>query len=219
MDQLFSLLQDLPAHLATWTQEMGPWIYVFLFSIIFSETGLVVFPFLPGDSLLFAVGALTAVSGALDFKTACLTLIAAAAVGDTVNYWIGRSLGRKMFTNPNSRIFNPKYLLSTQEFYQRHGRRTIFLARFLPIFRTYAPFVAGLGRVPYSRFVSYSLSGAVVWISAFLIVGNRFGNIDVVKRNFHYVIIAILILSAVPIATEFVRGRQKNRAVKGAKVP
>ncbi len=197
---------------------MGPSIYILLFAIIFSETGLVVFPFLPGDSLLFAVGALTAVAGALDFKTACLTLIAAAALGDTVNYWIGRRLGRKLFTNPSSRVFNPKHLESTQEFYERHGRRTIFLARFLPIFRTYAPFIAGLGRVPYSRFVGYSLSGSVVWISAFLIVGNRFGNIEVVKRNFHYVIIVILILSVVPIAIEFFRSRLKSRAVKGAKI-
>ena len=223
MDQLLALLQDLPAHLAIWTQEMGPWIYVLLFAIIFSETGLVVFPFLPGDSLLFAVGALTAVDGALDLKIACVTLIAAAALGDTANYWIGRSLGRKLFKNPNSRIFNPKHLESTQEFYERHGRRTIFLARFLPIFRTYAPFIAGLGRVPYGRFVGYSLSGSVVWISAFLFVGNRFGNIEVVKRNFHYVIIAILVLSAVPIAIEFFRGRQKSRAasraVRGAKSP
>jgi membrane-associated protein len=208
MDLLLGVLQNLPEHLATWTQTLGPWVYVLLFAIVFCETGVVVFPFLPGDSLLFAVGALTAVEGALDFKIAVLTLIAAATLGDTSNYWIGRGLGRRLFTNAESKIFNPKHLESTQEFYARHGRRTIFLARFLPIFRTYAPFVAGLGRVPYPRFLGYSLSGSIVWITLFVFVGNRFGNIETVKRNFHLVIIAILIVSAVPIALEFLRKRK-----------
>ncbi len=210
---LISILQNLSAHLATWTQTMGPWIYILLFAIIFAETGLVIFPFLPGDSLLFAVGALTAVEGALDFKIVCLTLILAAALGDSTNYWIGRTLGRRLFKNPNSKVFNPRYLDSTKEFYERHGRRTIFLARFLPIFRTYAPFVAGLGHVPYLRFLSYSAAGSVVWIGLFLFVGNRFGNMETVKRNFHFVIIAILILSAVPIVLEFIRSRG-NRGAK-----
>lgn len=186
---------------------MGPWIYVLLFAIIFCETGLVVFPFLPGDSLLFAVGALTAVEGALDLPIICAVLVAAATLGDSTNYWIGRGAGRRLFTNPESRIFNPKHLESTQEFYQRHGRRTIFLARFLPIFRTYAPFVAGLGRVAYGRFVTYSFAGSVVWIGLFVFVGNRFGNMETVKHNFHLVIVAILILSAVPIALEILRKR------------
>ncbi len=204
---LFSILKDLPGHLALWTQTMGPWIYVILFAIIFSETGLVIFPFLPGDSLLFAVGALTAVEGALDFKISAAVLVFASILGDSTNYWIGRGGGRKLFTNPHSRIFNPKHLESTQEFYRRHGRRTIFLARFLPIFRTYAPFVAGLGRVDYARFVTYSVSGSFVWIGLFLFVGNRFGNMEAVKSNFHLVIIAILFLSAVPIAIEVLRKR------------
>jgi membrane-associated protein len=219
MDHLLSLLNDLPAHLAHWTQTMGPWIYVLLFAIIFSETGLVVFPFLPGDSLLFAVGALTAVEGALDLKISILTLVAAASLGDTSNYWIGRLLGRKLFTNSKSKLFNPKHLESTQDFYKRHGRRTIFLARFLPIFRTYAPFVAGLGRVPYAQFIASSLSGSIVWISLFITVGNRFGNLESVKRNFHFVIIGILIVSVIPIALEVVRSRQKSSGSKGANVP
>jgi membrane-associated protein len=184
---------------------LGPWVYLLLYAIVFCETGVVVFPFLPGDSLLFAVGALTAVEGALDFKIAVVTLIAAATLGDTSNYWIGRLIGRRLFTDPNSRVFNPKHLESTHEFYARHGRKTIFLARFLPIFRTYAPFVAGLGRVPYPRFFGYSFSGSVVWISLFVFVGNRFGNIETVKRNFHLVVIAILVISALPIALEFAK--------------
>ena len=209
---LLSVLKDLPGHLAIWTQTMGPWIYVILFAIIFSETGLVIFPFLPGDSLLFAVGTLTAVEGALDFKIACLVLVLAAVLGDSTNYWFGRTLGRKLFTNPNSKIFNPKHLESTQEFYRRHGRRTIFLARFLPIFRTYAPFVSGLGRVDYPRFLTYSVAGSVTWIGLFLFVGNRFGNMETVKSNFHLVIIAILFLSAVPIALEVLRKRGAKQA-------
>lgn len=223
MEQLLALFQDLPAHLAIWTQQMGPWIYVVLFAIIFGETGLVIFPFLPGDSLLFAVGALTAVEGVLEFKVVFIVLTLAAALGDTTNYWIGRSLGRKLFTKPGSKIFNPKHLESTKHFYARHGRRTVFLARFLPILRTYAPFVAGLGRVPYAQFAAYSVSGSVVWIGAFLVVGNRFGNIEGVKRNFHFVIIAILVLSVIPIVLEFLRSRGRNhdagRTGKGANVP
>ena len=193
---------------------MGPWIYVVLFAIVFCETGVVIFPFLPGDSLLFAVGALTAVEGGLDLPTSILVLIAAATLGDSSNYWIGRTIGPRVFTNPNSRLFNPKHLDSTQEFYAKHGRKTIFLARFLPIFRTYAPFVAGLGRVSYSRFLAYSLSGSIVWISLFIVVGNRFGNIESVKRNFHLVIIAILMISAVPIALEFARKLRPTAASK-----
>lgn len=205
---MLTFINELPAHLATWTQTMGPWIYVLLFAIVFSETGIVIFPFLPGDSLLFAVGALTAVDGALDFKTSVIALIAAATLGDSSNYWIGRTLGRRLFTRPDSKIFNPNHLRSTQEFYEKHGRRTIFLARFLPIFRTYAPFVAGLGRVPYARFFGFSFSGSVVWITAFVFVGNRFGNIETVKRNFHLVIIAILIVSAIPMALEILKARR-----------
>ncbi len=184
---------------------MGPWIYVLLFAIVFCETGVVIFPFLPGDSLLFAVGALTAIDGALDMKISILTLIAAATLGDSTNYWIGRKLGTRLFNRPDSKIFNPKHLESTTAFYERHGRKTIFLARFLPIFRTYAPFVAGLGRVPYPRFFSYSFAGSVVWITVFVIIGNRFGNMESVKNNFHLVIVGILAVSALPIALEILR--------------
>ena len=205
MDQLLNIIQHLPELLATWTQTMGPWIYILLFAIVFCETGVVVFPFLPGDSLLFAVGALTAIDGGLDLKISIVLLIAAASLGDSSNYWIGRNLGRRIFTNPDSKIFNPKHLQSTNEFYERHGRKTIFLARFLPIFRTYAPFVAGLGRVPYPRFFGYSFAGSIVWITLFLVVGNRFGNIESVKHNFHLVIIGILAVSALPIALEVLK--------------
>lgn len=189
---------------------MGPWIYVLLFAIVFCETGVVIFPFLPGDSLLFAVGSLTALEPGLDFKLAVAVLILAATLGDSSNYALGRYFGRRLFTNPHSRIFNPKHLESTQAFYEKHGRRTIFLARFLPIFRTYAPFVAGIGRVPYLRFLTTSFAGSVVWISLFVFVGNRFGQLEAVKRNFHLVIIAILIVSALPIAFELLSKRKRQ---------
>ena len=212
MHELFELVQHLPEHLSTWTQTMGPWIYVLLFAIVFCETGVVIFPFLPGDSLLFAVGALTALEGALDVRVSSLILIAAATLGDSSNYWIGRIFGRKLFTNPNSKIFNPSHLQSTNEFYERHGRKTIFLARFLPIFRTYAPFVAGLGQVSYPRFLSYSFAGSVAWITLFVFVGNRFGNMESVKNNFHFVILGILAISALPIALEVLKKLSRKAA-------
>lgn len=222
---VLAVFQDLPAHLSQWTAMMGPWIYILMFLIIFAETGLIVTPFLPGDSLLFALGALTAVTttataggeqvtqAALDFKLLLVLLIIAAILGDMVNYSVGRWLGLKLFTNPNSKIFNPEHLRRTQEFYDRHGGKTIVLARFLPIIRTYAPFVAGLGRMKYRTFAIYNVFGGVVWITAFLTAGHFFGNIPQVKKHFQYVILAIIVISVLPIVFEYIRSKRKSVAV------
>lgn len=204
------VIKDLPGHLAMWTQSMGPWIYVLLFAIIFAETGLVVTPFLPGDSLLFAVGALTAVEGGLSLWLCSVLMIVAAILGDAVNYSIGRWAGSRLFTKSDSRFFNPAHLERTQEFYVRHGGKTIILARFLPILRTYAPFVAGLSRMNYGKFAVYNVTGAFVWILLFLVAGHYFGNIPQVKTNFHYVIAAIIVISALPAVIEVLRARRRT---------
>lgn len=208
---VLELLHDLPGHLAVWTNSLGPWIYVLLFAIIFAETGLVVTPFLPGDSLLFAVGALTAIPGGLDFSTLVLTLILAALLGDTVNYHVGRWLGPRLFKNPNSKVLNPKHLVRTQEFYRVYGGKTIIVARFLPILRTYAPFAAGLATLPYGRFVAYSIIGAIVWITGFVTLGHFFANQPEVKANFHYVIVGIVAITVAPVVFEFLRARSVSK--------
>lgn len=208
ISQAFAILNDLPTHLALWSSQMGPWLYVLLFAIIFAETGLIVTPILPGDSLLFALGALTAVPGGPDVRIVLASLIVAAILGDAVNYGVGRWLGLRLFRNPQSKVFNPSYLERTQKFYETHGGKTIVLARFLPIIRTYAPFVAGLGRMKYSHFALYNVAGAVIWILLFVLAGYYFGNIPQVKTNFHYVIAAIIVVSALPAIIEFVRIRR-----------
>ncbi len=220
-----AIFQDLPSHLAQWTELMGPWIYILMFLIIFAETGLIVTPFLPGDSLLFALGALTAVTttvtvngeevsrAALNFQLLFALLCVAAILGDLVNYFVGRWVGLKLFTNPQSKIFNPEHLRRTQEFYDRHGGKTIILARFIPIIRTYAPFVAGFGRMKYRTFAFYNVIGGVVWIGLFLTAGHFFGNIPQVKRHFQYVIIAIIAISVLPVVFEYFRGKRKSVAV------
>ncbi len=205
------ILHDLPGHLAMWTSTMGPWIYVLLFGIIFAETGLVVTPFLPGDSLLFALGALTAIEGGLDFTTLASVLIVAALLGDTVNYNVGRWLGPKLFNKPDSKILNPAHLKRTQDFYIAYGGKTIVIARFLPILRTYAPFAAGLANLSYSKFFGFSIFGALVWIFSFLTLGHFFANRPEVKANFHYVILAIIVISAIPACIEFMRARSLNK--------
>lgn len=215
ISQVVAVFQDLPGHLALWTQSMGPWIYVLLFCIIFAETGLIVTPFLPGDSLLFAIGALTAVEGGLNLTLCLVLLIVAAILGDAVNYAVGRWLGARLFRNSQSKIFNPEHLQKTQNFYEKHGGKTIILARFVPIIRTYAPFVAGMGRMSYGKFASYNVFGALAWILLFIIGGNIFGNLESVKRNFHIVILAILVLSVLPIAIEFLKARRAQATQKG----
>src|SRR3990167_2864967 len=189
---LWDLLVHLDQHLARLLLEYGVWVYLLLFLIVFCETGLVVTPFLPGDSLLFVAGTLWAAAG-LNVHALAALLIAAAILGNTVNYWIGRYLGPKVFPWEDSRWFNRKALDRTHAFYERHGGKTIVITRFVPILRTFAPFVAGIGRMTYLRFMSFNVAGGVSWVFLFLLAGYYFGNIPMVKRNFHVVIVGIIV--------------------------
>jgi membrane-associated protein len=210
--QFFDVLRHLDQHLAEWSQQLGGWLYLALFAIIFAETGLVVTPFLPGDSLLFAVGALCAVpDSAINLGATLPLLLVAAVLGDAVNYAIGRRLGPKVFTTESSRFLNKKHLLRTQEFYERYGGKTIIIARFVPIVRTFAPFVAGIGQMRYRRFVLFNLIGAVLWVALLLPVGYAFGNLPMIKRNFSIVIFAIIGISLLPAVVELLRGRRSRR--------
>jgi len=201
---------------------MGGWLYVLLFVIIFCETGLVVTPFLPGDSLLFAVGAVCALDGsspaspALNIWLMIPLLIVAAVLGDAVNYAAGHHIGRRVFTSESSPLLNKKHLLRTQEFYERYGGKTIIIARFIPIVRTFAPFVAGVGHMRYPRFFSFNVVGAVAWVGLFVPAGYQFGNLPFVKQQFHYVILAIIVLSVLPAVIEIARERRARRLQPGA---
>jgi membrane-associated protein len=210
---LIDMFLHLDAHLNQWAGSLGGWLYVVLFLIVFCETGLVVTPFLPGDSLLFAVGALAASpASVIDPIWVMLLLIIAAILGDAVNYAIGRRVGPRVFQAENSWLLNKDHLLHTQKFYEKHGGKTIVLARFVPIVRTFAPFVAGIGRMEYSRFAMFNVSGGILWVVLFIGGGYLFGNIPAVKRNFHVVIVAIIILSVLPGVIEFIRARRAIRA-------
>jgi len=204
--QLLDVLLHLDRHLSTVVQDYGMWTYLILFLIIFCETGLVVTPILPGDSLLFAVGTFAA-RGALDVTLVLLLLSVAAVAGDTLNYAIGYRLGPQVFRKEGVRFLNREYLDRTHQFYERHGAKTIVIARFVPIVRTFAPFVAGIGRMSYSRFLVYNVVGGVGWIVILVLGGYAFGNIPVVKQNFTLVIFAIIILSILPGVVEFLRQR------------
>jgi membrane-associated protein len=184
----------------------GAWIYAILFLIIFCETGLVVTPFLPGDALLFTVGTLTAQNGPLNLPIILILLTVAGILGHTTNYWIGNSIGQKLFSNPRSRIFNRKHLEQTHAFFERHGAKTIMLSRFIPLIRTFAPFVAGMGSMSYRRFFAYNVIGAVVWVFGIVLLGHFFGNIPYVQKNFSLVILAIVVISMIPPALEILRG-------------
>jgi len=203
---VFDIFMHLDKHLGAVIQAYGTWTYLILFLIIFCETGLVVTPILPGDSLLFAAGAFAAI-GALEVMWLFILLSIAAIAGDTVNYGIGSFMGPKVFHKENVRFLNREYLDRTHQFYERHGGKTIIIARFMPIIRTFAPFVAGLGKMTYVRFISYNVVGGIVWIAAFIFGGYYFGNIPMVKRNFTLVILAIILLSILPGIIEFVRHR------------
>ena len=205
---LVDILLHLDRHLSTVIQDYGMWTYLILFLIIFCETGLVVTPILPGDSLLFAVGTFAA-RGALDVNLVLVLLSVAAVAGDTVNYAIGYRLGPQVFRKEGVRFLNREYLERTHQFYERHGAKTIVIARFVPIVRTFAPFVAGIGRMSYSRFVVYNVVGGVGWIVILVLGGYAFGNIPVVKQNFTLVIFAIIILSVLPGVVEFLRQRAR----------
>lgn len=182
-------------------EQYGPWIYGILFLIIFAETGLVVTPFLPGDSLLFAAGALAA-TGNVQVFYLWILLIVAAILGDTVNYHIGKALGLRVFKD-DARILKTSYLRKTEEFFEKYGGKTIILARFMPIVRTYAPFVAGASRMNYPRFLFYNVIGGIIWITSFLFAGYFFAEVPFIKNNFEYVVVAIIILSVVPAVLEF----------------
>jgi membrane-associated protein len=208
----FDIFMHLDKHLGAVIQDYGTWTYLVLFLIIFCETGLVVTPILPGDSLLFAAGAFAAI-GALDVRWLFILLTIAAIAGDTLNYWIGSWLGPKIFHKEEVRFLNREYLDRTHRFYEKHGGKTIIIARFMPIIRTFAPFVAGIGKMTYFRFISYNVVGGVVWIAAFVFGGYFFGNIPLVKKNFTLMIVAIIFLSILPGIIEFVRHRSRKRKV------
>jgi len=209
--QLIDVLLHLDRHLSTVIQDYGMWTYLILFLIIFCETGLVVTPILPGDSLLFAVGTFAA-RGALDVNLVVTLLSLAAVAGDTLNYAIGYRLGPQVFRKEGVRFLNREYLDRTHQFYERHGAKTIVIARFVPIVRTFAPFVAGIGRMSYSRFITYNVAGGVGWIVILVLGGYAFGNIPVVKQNFTLVIFAIITLSILPGVVEFLRQRARPEA-------
>ncbi len=212
LHQILDVVLHLDAHLNQWAEDLGPWTYVLLFAIVFAETGLVVTPFLPGDSLLFAVGALAATAGSpIDVVPVALLLIAAAVVGDALNYSIGKFVGPKVFQRESSRFFNREHLERTQRFYEKHGGKTIILARFVPIVRTFAPFVAGIGRMRYRRFAAFNVVGGVAWVALFVGAGHFFGNLPGVQRNFHYVILGIIVVSVIPVVVEFLRARAEAR--------
>lgn len=204
------IVLHLDRYLQVLIQNYGVWIYLILFLIIFCETGLVVTPFLPGDSLLFVAGALAA-TGSMHVHTLFLVLVAASILGDNTNYWIGRFFGPKVFSRHGSLLLNPKHLERTQGFYDRHGGKTVVIARFVPIVRTFAPFVAGIGRMLYPRFVMFAVIGALLWIGSLVYAGYFFGNIPWVKNNLSLVIIGIVVLSILPGIIEFLRRRFSTR--------
>lgn len=203
---MLDFILHIDVHLAEITANYGVLTYVVLFGIIFAETGFVVTPFLPGDSLLFAAGAISAL-GNLNIWLLTLILMAAAIIGDTVNYWIGHFFGEKIVDNPKFPLINQDHIDKTQAFYEKHGGKTIILARFVPIVRTFAPFVAGVGKMDYGKFITFNVVGGVVWVALFTLAGYFFGNIEFVKENFHIVIIAIIILSIMPMIYEYVKAK------------
>ena len=208
---LIDLFLHLDQHLGELVRNYGVWTYAILTLVVFLETGVVITPFLPGDSLLFAAGAIAA-TGGLNVWILFALLASAAVVGDTLNYWIGNRIGHRAFSG-NIRFLKREHLVRTHAFYERHGGKTIFLARFLPIIRTFAPFVAGIGEMSYPRFLAWNVGGGVVWVALFLFAGYGFGNVPVVKENFSLVILAIIVLSVVPIVYEFLKQRLAARRV------
>lgn len=211
---LVDLFLHLDEHLTTVIQTYGVWTYALLFLIIFLETGVVVTPFLPGDSLLFAAGALAALEGStLNIGLLFLLLFVAAVLGDTANYWIGNLIGPRVFQQ-NYRFLKREHLEQTQRFYAKHGGKTVVLARFVPIVRTFAPFVAGVGTMHYGQFILYNLLGGFLWTALFTFTGYIFGNIPFVKENFEFIVVAIILISVVPMGIEYFRGRRQQSPLK-----
>lgn len=214
MTEILDFILHIDKHLVALTAQYGLWVYAILFLIIFCETGLVVTPFLPGDSLLFASGAVVASSqGSLNIHIIILILLTAAIVGDAVNFMIGKYFGEKLFSNPNSKIFKQEYLSKTHAFYEKYGGKTIILARFVPIVRTFAPFVAGMGNMHYGRFLRYNIIGALAWVLSLTYLGYIFGNLPFVKDNFGKVVIGIIIVSVLPMIVEFVRTKRNRMKI------
>lgn len=212
---LIDLFLHLDQHLSEIVNQMGGWTYGLLFLVIFAETGLVITPFLPGDSLLFAVGAIAALPAAnLDLWSLIGLMFAAAVLGDASNYAIGKFIGPKVLRSENNLFLNRKHLLHAQKFYEKHGGKTIILARFIPIVRTFAPFVAGVGHMGYLRFAIFNVTGAFLWVLPFTLAGYFFGNLPFVKQSFHYVILVIIILSVLPAAYEIWKARSESQAEK-----
>ena len=214
--EFFSFIIDfilhIDQHLTELAAQYGVWIYGILFLIIFCETGLVVMPLLPGDSLLFAAGSIAAI-GKMNIHLMVVLLIIAAILGDAVNFMVGKFFGEKLFANPNSKIFKQSHLQKTQQFYAKHGGKTIILARFIPIVRTFAPFVAGMGHMSYHHFLAYNVIGGVLWVTIFSYLGYFFGNLPIVKDNLSLVLIAIIVLSVLPGIIEIIRHkRAANKA-------
>jgi membrane-associated protein len=204
---IIDVFLHLDQHLSQVISQYGGWTHLILFGIIFCETGLVITPFLPGDSLLFAAGTFAAL-GALDLRLIVLLLVFAAILGDTVNYWVGAYIGPRAFSG-NVRFLRQEYLERTHAFFEKHGGKTIILARFVPIIRTFAPFVAGVGAMSYPKFLTYNVVGAVLWVGLFVLGGYFFGNIRMVRENFTLVILAIIAISVMPIVFEAVRTRRR----------
>ncbi len=216
LHELIDLFLHLDKHLAELAASYGGWTYGILFLIVFCETGLVVTPFLPGDSLLFAVGALAAID-VLDWKLATVLLIVAAILGDTVNYWVGRKLAPRLVAGEKIRFIRQQHLDKTHEFFERYGGKTIIIARFVPIVRTFAPFVAGVGAMTYRRFMSYNVIGGVVWVVSCMAAGYFFGNLPIVRDNFSLVVLGIIGVSLLPAVVEIVRHKMaKKGPLKGA---
>lgn len=212
--QFIDFFIHLDVHLSDLVQQMGGWTYLILFLVIFAETGLVVTPILPGDSLLFAVGAIAALDSGLDLVTITALMFVAAVLGDATNYAIGKYVGPKIFTKNEGLFLNRNHLLKTQAFYDKYGGKTIILARFIPIIRTFAPFVAGVGHMGYARFAMFNVVGAFLWVLPFTLAGYFFGNLPFVKQSFHYVILAIIVLSVLPAVFEIWKARNETQAEK-----
>lgn len=210
--QVWDIFLHLDVHLNAWAGTLGPWLYVVLFAVVFCETGLVVTPFLPGDSLLFAAGALASRAGSpINLWVLIPVIFAAAVIGDSVNYEIGKWLGPKVFTRKDSWLLNQNHLHKAHTFYEKYGGKTIILARFIPIIRTFAPFVAGIGKMTYLHFISYNIIGAAMWVLLFVLGGYWFADLPLVQNHFHYVIVAIIVISVLPAVYEVWAERRKSR--------
>jgi membrane-associated protein len=216
--KFFDMLLHLDKYIDLLIRDYGMWTYLIFFIIVFCETGLVVTPFLPGDSLLFVAGTFAAL-GSLNLTWLLVLLTIAAILGDTINYWIGNYIGPKVFQMQNSRVFRKEYLDRTHQFYEKYGPITIVIGRFIPIIRTFAPFLAGVGSMTYGKFLTYNVVGGILWIASFTLGGYFFGNLPFVRKNFTFVIVAIIVISVMPTVIEYVRQRRQAKANRPSPIP